>query len=251
MIWASMLMRAIRLRNVAHAILSERRTKSFWTRCTFLTTSRGFTTKSTDSFSVKNGNDGLDSLSGETSDVNRVKIGKIEFPDPNNPRTNPLASISSEGLQNDGRLWKIPKPGPTARIYVRKINENGVAFGRGGRKCSFAGVWIREGTGIVTVNGRSWVDYFPSIYQRDKILWPMHLVGMTGRFDLRCKVTGGGQTGQAEAIRFCLARALQNWEPTWRPTLKKNGLLTRDSRIVEPKKYGRKKARKSFQWVKR
>lgn len=196
------------------------------------------------------GKDGEISETKGTQDV-EMRSHNIEFPDPTDPFSNPLAQISAESLNKGPKFWQGAKPGPVARMYERKVDENGEAYAKGGRKCSFARVWVREGTGTVTVNGRSWVDYFPRVDQRDKILRPMHLLGMTGRFDVRCNVNGGGQTGQAEAIRFSLSRALQNWEPTWRPTLKKEGLLRRDARIVEPKKAGRKKARKSFQWVKR
>lgn len=177
--------------------------------------------------------------------------GKLSFPDGRDPMQNPLASLTEEEIKTDEKYWKTGgKPGQV-HIYERKVDENGEAYGKGGRKRSHARVWIREGTGNITVNGHSWVDYFTRIDQRDKILRPMHLLGQTGKFDVRCSVAGGGQTGQAEAIRFCIARALQNWEPTWRSTLKKEGLLTRDNRIVEMKKYGKKKARKSPQWVKR
>lgn len=179
------------------------------------------------------------------------------FPDPANPFENPLATLTAETLaeSQDKRsalpTWTGMKRGQEMKVYERKVNEHGVAYAKGGRKTSFARVKLFEGKGVITVNGRSWVDYFPSVAQRDKILRPMLLLGVIGRFDLQCSVNGGGITGQAEAIRFSLSRALQNWHPQWRPLLKKEGLLRRDSRIVEPKKFGRKKARKSFQWVKR
>lgn len=176
---------------------------------------------------------------------------KITFPNPSDPFSNPLAPLSSESPQQESAEWKGEKPGPVARLYLRKVDDNGMAYAEGGRKRSFARVWIKEGTGTVIVNGKSWIDYFVRLDQRDKILRPMVLLGVVGKFDLSCSVNGGGETGQAEAIRFALARALQNWEPSWRSTLKKDGLLRRDARIVESKKFGRPKARKSFQWVKR
>ncbi len=80
---------------------------------------------------------------------------------------------------------------------------------------------------------------------------PLLLIGKAGLMSIECSITGGGNTGQAEALRHGVARALQKWNPDWRKALKKDGLLTRDSRVVESKKYGRKKARKAFQWVKR
>lgn len=177
--------------------------------------------------------------------------GRLSFPDGRDALQNPLSLLTEETIKTDEKYWGPAKKATQARVYERKVDENGEAYGKGGRKRSNACVWIREGTGRITVNGHSWVDYFTRIDQRDKILRPMYILGQTGKFDVRCSVTGGGQTGQAEAIRFCIARALQNWEPDWRPALKKEGLLTRDSRIVEMKKYGKKKARKSPQWVKR
>lgn len=184
------------------------------------------------------------SESGTESEMQR-------FPDPSIPQENPLAPLSQESLQKDSKYWERAKKSTTPKIYVRKVDENGEAFGKGGRKRSKARVWISPGIGNISVNERSWVDYFTRIDHRDKILRPLQLCGMTGKMDVRCTVHGGGQTGQAEAIRFCLARAVQNWDPAMRPRLKKDGLLTRDSRIVEMKKFGKKKARKSFQWVKR
>ena len=121
----------------------------------------------------------------------------------------------------------------------------------GRRKRSVAHIHLREGTGCITVNGLPWVDYFPRIDQRDKILRPLSLLGVVARYDVDCRVFGGGTNGQTEAVRHGIARALQVCDPHMRPTLKADGLLTRDSRVVEKKKYGRKKARKSFTWVKR
>lgn len=137
------------------------------------------------------------------------------------------------------------------RVYQQILTPDGRAYAIGSRKRSKAKVWIGNGDGTITVNGRSWVEYFHRIDHRDKILRPFVLVDLVGKMDVTCKVRGGGPTGQAEAMRHGVARALQNWDPQFRPTLKKDGLLTRDPREVESKKYGRKKARKSFQWVKR
>lgn len=226
----------LNLQTITHSRLKEAASIQ-WTRSA--QTSKEF---STDHFSSSEIVSSTDSQSSEEKPI---------FPDPADPMANPLAPLSAESQLQRINTWQGEKPGPAIRIYESKVEENGVARAKGGRKRSFARVWLREGSGVVTVNGRSWVDYFPRVDQRDKILRPMSLLGMVGQFDVFCSVNGGGHTGQAEAIRFSLSRAMQNWEPTWRSTLKKEGLLTRDSRIVEPKKYGRKKARKSFQWVKR
>lgn len=190
-------------------------------------------------------------MSRATHSEGGEKKTMIQFPNPSIPQQNPLAPLSAESPEVASTYWGNAKAESKARIYVRQVDENGQATARGGRKRSNARVWIREGVGNVEVNGKSWVDYFTRIDQRDKILRPLHLCGMTGKMDVTCVVRGGGQTGQAEAIRFCIARAIQNWDPSQRKTLKKDGLLTRDSRIVEMKKFGKKKARKSFQWVKR
>lgn len=101
------------------------------------------------------------------------------------------------------------------------------------------------------MNQRPFVDYFPRIDHRDRLIRPLLIAGMLGKMDIECQVKGGGPTGQAEAIRHAVARAVLKWDPVWRAPLKKDGLLTRDPREVESKKYGKKKARKSFQWVKR
>lgn len=138
-----------------------------------------------------------------------------------------------------------------SKVYVRKLNEAGEAEATGRRKRSRAQIWLSDGNGQITVNDRPWIEYFRRIDQRDKILRPLDVLGIVGSMNIRCDVRGGGMNGQAEAIRHGIAKALQNWNPAVRPALKSDGLLTRDSRVVESKKYGKKKARKSFQWVKR
>lgn len=195
--------------------------------------------------------EGVNGASPPSQGATDLPSDEMTFPDGRDPLENPLAPMSHDNMQHDVSYWKRRRTPQPKVVYKRKLDADGFAHGRGGRKRSNARVWIREGNGCVTVNGASWVDYFTRVDQRDKILRPMHLLGMTGKFDVHCYVSGGGETGQAEAIRFSLARALQNWQPDWRSVLKKDGLMTRDSRIVEMKKYGKKKARKSFQWVKR
>lgn len=176
---------------------------------------------------------------------------RFQFPDPTDPHQHPLASMMSEDVEERREYLKKVNSTNKPPVYKRKVNENGEAYAIGSRKRSKAKVWLRPGTGDIVVNGRSWVDYFRRLDHRDKILKPFGLLHLTGSMDVTCEVKGGGTTGQAEAFRHALARALQNWNPEYRPTMKENGFLTRDSREVEPKKYGRKKARKSFQWVKR
>ncbi|KAI0567201.1 ribosomal protein S9 family protein [Gracilaria domingensis] len=193
------------------------------------------------------GVEGPDSAASQTSHKAQV----IEFPDPNDPTQNPLAELAAEDVQTAEKYWKTVQSSQKQPTYHQKLNEYGEAHAIGRRKRSNAKIWLTDGEGRISINGRSWVEYFPRIDHRDKVLKPLDLLGKIGKMDIRCNVKGGGVNGQAEAIRHGIARALQNWDPNMRPTLKANGLLTRDSRVVESKKYGRKKARKSFQWVKR
>jgi len=132
-----------------------------------------------------------------------------------------------------------------------KLDAKGRAYGTGRRKDAVARVWVARGSGKITVNGRDITVYFARGTQRLVINQPFELSARTGQFDVNCVVAGGGLSGQAGAVRHGISRALVNFEPGLRSVLKKAGLLTRDSRIVERKKYGRHKARRSTQWVKR
>jgi small subunit ribosomal protein S9 len=121
----------------------------------------------------------------------------------------------------------------------------------GRRKTSVARVILRNGSGKITVNGKEFEQAFPQILSREDILMPLKVTESEGKFDVLINVNGGGTTGQAQAIRLGIARALIDNNPDLRPALKKDGLLTRDPRMVERKKYGRPKARKRFQFSKR
>jgi small subunit ribosomal protein S9 len=121
----------------------------------------------------------------------------------------------------------------------------------GRRKTSVARVFMNEGAGKITVNGREFEEYFPVLTHRVDILKPFNVTGTLGKYDVRVTVKGGGKTGQAGAIRLGIARALLEVNPEFRAQLKPEGLLTRDPRMVERKKYGRPKARKKFQFSKR
>lgn len=187
-------------------------------------------------------------FSTETQDESN---GSPLFPNPRDPHQHPLNSISSEELRSNEMYWKSDESKEKARIYRQKLTDDGEAFAIGGRKRSRAKVWLSGGRGAIVVNDVPWSDYFDRIDHRDRILRPLCIADMVGRVDVRCKVMGGGMTGQADAIRLGVSRALQNWNPSLRPSLKAEGLLTRDSRVVESKKAGKKKARKSPQWVKR
>lgn len=174
-----------------------------------------------------------------------------ELPDPLNPHENPLAYIGGEELSENKKYWRKRQSETPRPVYVREVNDDGFAEAVGKRKSSVARVWLRNGEGDVTVNGKHWVEYFPRADHRQQILRPLFLLRQAGQMEIKCEIRGGGVTGQAEALRHGISRAMLKWNPDWRKPLKKDGLLTRDSRVVESKKYGRKKARKSFTWVKR
>ncbi len=132
-----------------------------------------------------------------------------------------------------------------------KIDEQGRSYATGKRKNAVARVWLKLGAGVVTVNGRDQDKYFARPVLRMIINQPFAAVEREGQYDIWCTVKGGGLSGQAGAVRHGISRALLHYEPTLRPVLKKGGFLTRDSRVVERKKYGKAKARRSFQFSKR
>ncbi|MDG2319713.1 MAG: 30S ribosomal protein S9 [Rhodospirillaceae bacterium] len=132
-----------------------------------------------------------------------------------------------------------------------KKDEFGRSYATGKRKDAVARVWIKPGTGKITVNKREVENYFPRPVLRMMINQPFQVTNREGQFDVICTVSGGGLSGQAGALRHGISKALSLFEPDLRPVLKKGGFLTRDSRVVERKKYGRRKARRSFQFSKR
>lgn len=121
----------------------------------------------------------------------------------------------------------------------------------GRRKTSVARLYMQAGNGDIKVNGRDIKDYFPSDVLQIIVKQPLNLVEQNGNFDLKINVDGGGSTGQAEAIRLAISRALCEVDAEHRSVLKKEGFLTRDPRMVERKKYGKRKARRAFQFSKR
>ncbi len=138
-----------------------------------------------------------------------------------------------------------------APVYVQKLDAQGRAYSTGKRKNAIARVWVMPGTGKITVNGKDQLQYFAREILRMMIAQPLVVTGRETQFDVVCTVEGSGLSGQAGAIRHGLSHALTHYEPALRPVLKPHGFLTRDSRVVERKKYGRAKARKSFQFSKR
>ena len=140
---------------------------------------------------------------------------------------------------------------PDAPRYEKKVDKLGRAYATGKRKNAVARIWIKPGTGKTIVNGRELEVYFARPVLRMIIGQPLVVANRVGQYDLMVSVAGGGLSGQAGAVRHGLSKALTNFEPELRPALKKEGFLTRDSRVVERKKYGKRKARRSFQFSKR
>lgn len=139
---------------------------------------------------------------------------------------------------------------PVAEV-APKIDALGRSYATGRRKDAVARVWIKPGSGKVTVNGREQTDYFGRPVLRLVIAQAFEAANRTNQFDVVATVKGGGLSGQAGAIRHGISRALTLYEPGLRPALKARGFLTRDARVVERKKYGKAKARRSFQFSKR
>lgn len=153
-----------------------------------------------------------------------------------------FSQLAGSGLRGAQPEAAPPKP---------KLDGLGRAYATGRRKDAVARVWLRPGKGAIVVNGRDWGVYFGRPTLRMLINQPFEVAGRAGQYDVMCTVTGGGLSGQAGALRHGISRALINYEPALRPSLKSGGFLTRDARVVERKKYGRRKARRSFQFSKR
>lgn len=133
----------------------------------------------------------------------------------------------------------------------QKLDAYGRAYATGKRKTSIARVWVKPGTGNILINGKSQDVYFGRPVLRMLLAQPFIVTAREGQYDVSCTVTGGGISGQAGAVRHGISKALDAFEPDLHKILKKAGFLTRDSRIVERKKYGRRKARRRFQFSKR
>ena len=136
-------------------------------------------------------------------------------------------------------------------IREKKVDKYGRAYATGKRKNAIARVWIKPGSGKIVVNGRELKVYFARPVLQMIVNQPFSVADRANQFDVECLVVGGGLSGQAGAVKHGISKALTYFEPDLRGVLKKGGFLTRDSRVVERKKYGRAKARKSFQFSKR
>ena len=157
----------------------------------------------------------------------------------------------AETMQSLEALSALKPATPEAPKYVQKLDKQGRAYATGKRKDAVARVWIKRGAGQITVNDRSIEVYFARPVLRMLISQPLVVSNRNGQYDVVCRVSGGGLSGQAGAVRHGLSKALTYFEPELRGALKHGGFLTRDSRVVERKKYGRAKARRSFQFSKR
>ena len=154
-----------------------------------------------------------------------------------------LDQLSAEGA--------APEAQPAAPTYEPVRDEFGRSYATRRRKESAARVWVKPGSGVVMINGRPIDQYFARPVLQMLLHQPFQVTDRLGQFDVMATVKGGGLSGQAGAVRHGISRALSLYEPELRPALKKVGFLTRDSRKVERKKYGRRKARRSFQFSKR
>ena len=153
-----------------------------------------------------------------------------------------LYALKDESEQDDALVSVAVEP---------KIDEQGRAYATGRRKNASARVWVKRGSGNILINGKILVEYFARPVLQMLLVQPFEAASRQGEFDVIATVKGGGLSGQAGAVRHGISRALVNFEPGLRPPLKAGGFLTRDPRVVERKKYGKAKARRSFQFSKR
>jgi len=161
-------------------------------------------------------------------------------------------AVQAEGMAALGALNESASEVVEAAAPAEpKIDKQGRAYATGRRKNAIARVWIKRGTGQITVNGRDISAYFARPVLQMVLQQPFEAAERTGEFDVIATVVGGGLSGQAGAVRHGISRALTNFEPGLRPALKAGGFMTRDPRVVERKKYGKAKARRSFQFSKR
>ena len=137
----------------------------------------------------------------------------------------------------------------SAQINNTNFKDSKDAKGR--RKKSIAKVWLKKGSGKITVNGKNYEDYYKRVNHKVELIKPFEIINQTTSYDVKCSVKGGGHSGQVGAVIHGISKALLLFDSALKPTLKKEKLTTRDSRAVERKKYGHRKARRSFQFSKR
>ncbi|MCL4766288.1 MAG: 30S ribosomal protein S9 [Hyphomicrobiaceae bacterium] len=162
-----------------------------------------------------------------------------------------MAIETTRSLEDLGALKAgAPEPG-AAPVHVQKLDKLGRAYATGKRKDAVARVWLKPGHGRITVNDKDFAQYFARPVLQMLLRQPLNAASRSDQYDIVATVAGGGLSGQAGAVRHGISKALTYFEPELRGVLKKGGFLTRDSRTVERKKYGRMKARRSFQFSKR
>ena len=154
-----------------------------------------------------------------------------------------LSSLASLGTASPAQA--------AAPVHVQKLDKSGRAYATGKRKDAIARVWVKPGSGKIVVNDKEFASYFARPVLQMILKQPILAANRDGQYDIVATVTGGGLCGQAGAVRHGISKALTYYEPGLRSVLKKGGFLTRDSRTVERKKYGKAKARRSFQFSKR
>ena len=164
---------------------------------------------------------------------------------------NSLSDLQGLAAGAEGAAVAVPVAQEPAPLRVQELDKQGRAYATGRRKDAVARVWVKPGTGKVTVNGRDQETYFARPTLRLVINQPFSVTDREGQYDVICTVKGGGLSGQAGAVKHGIAQALTKYEPALRGAVKAEGFLSRDSRTVERKKYGRAKARRSFQFSKR
>ena len=162
-----------------------------------------------------------------------------------------MADEDVKTLEDLGELTGIEPEAPPVPVYEQKPDAQGRAYATGKRKDAIARVWIKPGAGRITVNGKDHDKYFARPVLQMILKQPLSAAERNDQYDINCTVTGGGLSGQAGAVRHGISKALTHYEPELRGALKKGGFLTRDARVVERKKYGKRKARRSFQFSKR
>ena len=160
-------------------------------------------------------------------------------------------ATEAKSLSDLGAMKSDMPVAAEAPVRVQKLDKLGRAYATGKRKNAVARVWIKPGKGVITVNEKDFAKYFARPVLQMLLKQPLNAVNRISQYDIRVTVVGGGLSGQAGAVRHGISKALTYFEPDLRGVLKKGGFLTRDSRVVERKKYGRVKARRSFQFSKR
>jgi small subunit ribosomal protein S9 len=162
-------------------------------------------------------------------------------------------AMETKALSDLGQLKgeSVAPAAPAAPVYQQKLDAKGRAYATGKRKNAVARVWVKRGHGKITVNDKDFTAYFARPVLQMLLKQPLETAKRLDQLDIDATVTGGGLSGQAGAVRHGISKALTHFEPELRPMLKKGGFLTRDSRVVERKKYGKMKARRSFQFSKR